>query len=66
MGKLKVTRKVLPGKHGAIKESNLYGDRLIAVRYHRDGAGNFYKTAEIIVYERHEGCSAKYLHLSGI
>ena len=64
MGKMKVTRKVLPGKHGAVKESKIYGDKLMAVRYHRDGAGNFYKTAEVIIYERQEGLPAKYMHLS--
>ena len=58
MGKMRVTRKVLPGNHGTVRESSIYGDKLMAVRYHKDGAGNFYKTAEIIVYERHEGISA--------
>ena len=54
MNKSRVTRKVLPGNHGAIRETARFGDKLMAVRYHKDGAGNFYKTAEIIVNERHE------------
>ena len=51
MGNLKVTRKVLPEKHGAIKESNKYGNKLLSVRYLRDDEGRYVKTAEIAIYD---------------
>lgn len=66
MGKLRVTRKVLPDTYGSVKETRIYGDRLMSVRYHKDDDGNFYKTAEIIVYERHTNKSGKYMNLSGM
>ena len=52
MSNLKVTRKMLPGNHGAVKEQRRYGDKLLAVRYLKDDEGRYIKTAEIIVYER--------------
>ena len=52
MAKFKVTRKVKPGEYGTVKEGQKYGDRLLAVRYLKDGDGRYIKTAEIIVYER--------------
>ena len=52
MGKFKVTRKVKPGEYGTVKEKQIYGDRLLAVRYLKNGDGRYIKTAEIIVYER--------------
>ena len=51
MSDLKVTRKVLPGNHGAVKEQKRYGDKLLAVRYLKNGSGRYIKTAEIIVYK---------------
>lgn len=54
MTDLKVTRKVLPGNHGAVREQRRYGDKLLAVRYLKDDAGRFIKTAEIIISERYE------------
>lgn len=54
MSDLKVTRKVLPGNHGAVKEQMRYGDKLLAVRYLKNGNGRYVKTAEIIIYERQE------------
>ena len=53
MAKFKVTRKVKPGEYGAVKEKQIYGDRLLAVRYLRDNDGRYVKTAEIIVKDRH-------------
>ena len=53
MSDLKVTRKVKPGKPGTLKEERIYGDRLLAVRYLKDGDGRHVKTAEIIVKDRH-------------
>lgn len=52
MSDLKVTRKVLPGEHGAVREQRQYRDRLLAVRYLADGNGRYVKTAEIIIYDR--------------
>lgn len=54
MSDLKVTRKVHPGQYGSVRETKRYGGNLMATRYYRDDAGRFVKTAEIIVYERHE------------
>ena len=54
MNGLKVTRKVNPGQHGSVRETKRYGSKLMATRYYRDDAGRFVKTAEVIVYERHE------------
>ena len=51
MAKLGVTRKVQPGEYGALKEEQIYGDRLLAVRYLKDGNGRYVKTAEIVVYD---------------
>jgi hypothetical protein len=53
MAKLEVTRKVKPGEYGTLKEELIYGDRLLAVRYLKDGDGRYVKTAEIIVKDRH-------------
>jgi hypothetical protein len=54
MSDFKVTRKVSPGSHGAVRELVKYGDKLLAVRYLKDGRGHFIKTVELIVYERRE------------
>ena len=54
MNDLKVTRKVSPGEYGSVKEQQHYGDKLLAVRYLSDGQGRYVKTAEIILYDRHE------------
>ena len=54
MSKLQVTRKVKLGEYGTVKEQRRYGDRLLAVRYLKDNAGRYVKTAEIIVYERQD------------
>ncbi len=66
MGKMKVTRKVLPGNHGAVRETTRFGDKLLAVRYHKDDKGYFCKTAEVIVYERYAGKQADHMPLSGM
>lgn len=44
-----ITRKLLPGKHGCVKESNHYGGKLVAVRYRKDNKGGYAKTVEIVV-----------------
>lgn len=52
MSKLKVTRKVLPGQPGAIRETRVYKESLLAVRYKKDDEGRYVKTAEIILSEK--------------
>ena len=54
MNDLKVTRKVLPGNPGTKKEQRQYQNRLVAVRYLKDGNGRFVKTAEIVIYDRQD------------
>lgn len=54
MSELKVTRKIAPGEHGAVKEQQRYRDKLLAVRYLTDGCGRYIKTAEIILYDRQQ------------
>ena len=51
MSDLGVTRKVKPDEYGSLREEQIYGDRLLAVRYLSDGNGRYVKTAEIIVYD---------------
>jgi len=54
MENMKVTRKVKAGLPGTKNELHRYRNRLVAVRYLSDGEGRYVKTAEIIVYDRHD------------
>jgi hypothetical protein len=64
MPKLKVTRKIKPGKPGTLKEMRRYGERLLSVRYLKDEEGRYIKTAEIIVYERGIGLDGIYMDVN--
>jgi|AntDeeMinimDraft_4_1070355.scaffolds.fasta_scaffold12798_2 hypothetical protein len=54
MADLRVTRKVLAGQPGSKNEQRIYRDKLLNVRYLADGEGRYVKTAEIVIYDRHE------------